>query len=118
MVKLENVSVLYNKKNLAVDDVSLNIKQGQFVGIIGLSGSGKSSLLKTINYLVRPHSGAIQIGNTDIGRLNHKELRRVRREIGFIFQDYNLVEKISVLENVLLGKAWIQVFPKIIFRII
>lgn len=104
MVKLENVSVLYNKKNLAVDDVSLNIKQGQFVGIIGLSGSGKSSLLKTINYLVRPHSGAIQIGNTDIGRLNHKELRRVRREIGFIFQDYNLVEKISVLENVLLGR--------------
>ncbi len=104
MIKLENVSVLYNKKNLAVDDVSLNIEQGQFVGVIGLSGSGKSSLLKTINHLVRPHSGAIHIEHTDIGRLNHKELRRVRREIGFIFQEYNLVDKISVLENVLLGR--------------
>jgi len=104
MIKLENVSVLYNKKNLAVDDVSLNIEQGQFVGVIGLSGSGKSSLLKTINHLVRPQGGVIQIENTEIGRLNHKELRQVRREIGFIFQEYNLVEKISVLENVLLGR--------------
>ncbi|AKL96311.1 phosphonate ABC transporter, ATP-binding protein PhnC [Clostridium aceticum] len=104
MIKLENVSVLYNKKILAVDNISLNIGKGEFVGIIGLSGSGKSSLLKTINFLVKPSNGNIYIDDTDIAPLRDRELRRIRREIGFIFQDYNLVERSSVLENVLVGR--------------
>lgn len=104
MIKLENVSVIYNKKNLAVDNISLDIQEGQFVGVIGSSGSGKSSLLKTINLLVRPSSGKVNIESTDIGLLNQKQLKNIRREIGFIFQDYNLVEKSSVIENVLIGR--------------
>ncbi len=104
MIKLKNVSVLYNKKNLAVNNVSLNIEQGQFIGIIGLSGSGKSSLIKTINYLVEPHKGSVHIESINIGSLKKNELRKTRRKIGFIFQDYNLVEKVSVIENVLVGR--------------
>lgn len=104
MIKLENVSVLYNKKNLAVNDVSLNIEEGQFIGIIGLSGSGKSSLLKTVNHLVKPFKGNVHIECTNIGGLKNHQLRKMRRKIGFIFQDYNLVEKVSVLENVLMGR--------------
>ncbi len=104
MIKLENVSVLYNKKNLAVNNISLNIEQGQFIGIIGLSGSGKSSLIKTVNYLVEPYMGNVHIESVNIGSLKKNELRKTRRKIGFIFQDYNLVEKVSVLENVLMGR--------------
>lgn len=104
MIKLENVSVLYNKKNLAVNNISLNIEQGQFIGIISLSGSGKSSLIKTVNYLVEPYMGNVHIESVNIGSLKKNELRKTRRKIGFIFQDYNLVEKVSVLENVLMGR--------------
>lgn len=104
MVDLKNISVLYNKKNLAVDNISLNVAKGEFVGIIGLSGSGKSTLLKTINHLVKPAKGKVYIDNTDIGSLRDSSLRNIRREIGFIFQDYNLVERSSVLENVLVGR--------------
>ncbi|ABR46743.1 phosphonate ABC transporter, ATPase subunit [Alkaliphilus metalliredigens QYMF] len=104
MIKLENVSVLYNKKNLAVDDISLDVERGQFVGVIGLSGSGKSSLLKTVNLLVRPSKGNVYIQGTDIGLLRNDKLRDIRREIGFVFQDFNLVERSSVLENVLVGR--------------
>jgi len=104
MVRFENISVLYNKKILAVDNISLEVEEGEFVGIIGLSGSGKSSLLKTVNLLVKPSNGRIFIEGADIGGLKDQELRRLRRGIGFIFQDYNLVERSSVLENVLVGR--------------
>ncbi|WP_026478616.1 phosphonate ABC transporter ATP-binding protein [Alkaliphilus transvaalensis] len=104
MVKLENISVLYNQKTLAVDDISLKVEQGEFLGIIGLSGSGKSSLLKTINLLVKPSKGRIYVDETDLTKLKDNSLRQIRREIGFIFQDYNLVERSSVLENVLVGR--------------
>ncbi|AOY78147.1 phosphonate ABC transporter ATP-binding protein [Clostridium formicaceticum] len=104
MIKLEDVSVLYNKKVLAVDNISLNIDKGEFVGIIGLSGSGKSSLLKTVNLLVKPSNGRIYVEGTNIGLLKDKKLRNIRRKIGFIFQDYNLVDRSSVLENVLVGR--------------
>lgn len=104
MIDLENISVIYNNKNLAVDDISLSIKEGEFVGVIGSSGSGKSTLLKTLNLLVKPTDGKVYIEDTDICLLSNKELRNIRREIGFIFQDYNLVEKLSVLENALVGR--------------
>ena len=104
MIKIENISVIYDNKNLAVDDISLDIKKGEFVGIIGSSGSGKSTLMKTLNLLVKPTSGKIYIDNIDICELSDKKLRNMRRDIGFVFQDYNLVEKLSVLENVLVGR--------------
>lgn len=104
MIHLENISVLYNKRVLAVDAINLRIEKGEFIGVIGLSGSGKSSLLKTINLLVQPHEGSVLIAETKINTLKAKDLRNVRRKIGYIFQDYNLVERSSVLDNVLMGR--------------
>jgi len=103
MIRFENVSVTYNKKCQALKGLDLEVKPGDFLGIIGLSGSGKSSLLKTINGLVESQ-GEVLVENQAIGRLTKKQLRHKRRSIGFIFQNYNLVEKTSVLENVLMGR--------------
>lgn len=104
MLRLENISVSYDKKIMAVDDISLEVDKGQIVGIIGSSGSGKSTLLKSINLLVRPIKGKIYFQGKDISHLKGKELRAVRRNIGFVFQDYNLIEESSVLQNVLIGR--------------
>src|SRR5699024_6436881 len=91
-------------KILALDDINLNIKQGEFIGIIGSSGSGKSTLLKSINLLVKPFEGKIYLDNVDITRLSISNLRNIRRSIGFVFQDYNLIDRSSVLDNVLIGR--------------
>lgn len=117
MLRLENITVLYDGKVLAVDDVSLDISQGEFIGIIGSSGSGKSSLLKTINLLVRPSKGNIYLDNVDITKLNNKELRSIRKNIGFVFQDYNLIDRSTVLENVLIGRLGYKSSFKSLFGI-
>ncbi len=104
MIKLDKISVIYNKKTLAVKDLTLDIQKGEFVGVIGLSGSGKSSMLKTINLLVKPTKGNVFVDGTDITRVSSSKLRDIRREIGLIFQDYNLIERSSVLSNVLIGR--------------
>lgn len=104
MLNLENISVSYDGKELALDDINLNIKQGEFIGIIGSSGSGKSTLLKSINLLVKPLKGKIYLDNVDIRGLTISRLRNIRRSIGFVFQDYNLIDRSSVLDNVLIGR--------------
>lgn len=117
MLRLENISVVYDKKIRAVDDVSIEVPQGDILGIIGSSGSGKSSLLKTINLLNRPSSGHIYLDEKDITDYKGKNLRNIRREIGFVFQDYNLIEKSSVLQNVLIGRLGYKSSLKSIFGI-
>lgn len=104
MLKLENITVIYDKKILAVDNVSLEIDQGEFIAVIGSSGGGKSSLLKSINLLVKPSKGDVYFDGINITKLNNKELRDIRKNIGFIFQDYNLIDRSTVLENVLIGR--------------
>lgn len=104
MLKLENISVLYDGRVLAVDDVSLEVKQGEFVGVIGSSGSGKSTLLKTINLLVRPSQGKVYVDDVEITGMNPAQLKNIRKSIGFIFQDYNLIERSTVIDNVLIGR--------------
>lgn len=104
MLKIENLSVSYDGINLALDRVNLQVEQGEFVAVIGSSGSGKSTLLKSINFLVKPSQGKVYKDELDIGSLDKKELRELRRDIGFIFQDYNLIEGLSVLDNVLVGR--------------
>ncbi|WMM24823.1 phosphonate ABC transporter ATP-binding protein [Tissierella sp. MB52-C2] len=104
MLRLEHITVSYDRKILAVDDISLEVGQGEFVGIIGSSGSGKSSILKSINLLVKPVRGKIYIDDVDIMSLKNPQLRAVRREIGFVFQDHNLIDRSSVLDNVLVGR--------------
>ena len=83
--------------------MDLNIKQGEFVAIIGASGSGKSTLLNMIGGLDNPTSGEVQIGGKEIGNMNADELTVFRRRnIGFIFQNYNLIPVLNVLENITL----------------
>lgn len=87
----------------ALRDVSLQIEEGEFVGIIGPSGSGKSTLMGLIGGLDSPTTGTISIGDTDITRLNERELTRIRNaKIGFVFQSFNLIPTLTALENVAL----------------
>ena len=94
--------------------ISLKVEQGEFLGIIGLSGAGKSTLLRCINRLIEPTSGEIFIpravfspgidgSRTDVLKLNRRELRLLRRKVGMIFQQFNIVKRLSVVENVLSG---------------
>ena len=88
----------------AVDNVSLDIQRGEFVGVIGRSGAGKSTLLRLINRLIDPTEGRITFGATDVTALRGRALRQWRRDCAMIFQQFNLVERMDVLTNVLVGR--------------
>jgi len=88
----------------ALQGVSLTVDEPQVVAIIGPSGAGKSTLIRCVNRLVEPTSGTIVLDGTDITRLGRGELRRARRRMGMIFQEYNLVERLTVMENLLSGR--------------
>lgn len=87
----------------ALDEVSLSLHSGEFCALIGLSGSGKSTLLRHLNGLHRPNAGSIDVLGTDVIGLEGADLRALRRRIGFVFQQFNLVPRATVLENVLHG---------------
>jgi phosphonate transport system ATP-binding protein len=89
---------------LALDNVTFDIPKGQFLAVIGLSGSGKSTLLRCINRLIDPTSGKIIWNGSDITAASDDELRMIRRKIGMVFQNFNLVHRSSVLTNVLSGR--------------
>lgn len=103
MLEIKNLTVEYGNFR-AIDNVSFTIKNGEFVAVIGSSGGGKSSLMKTINLLVKPKSGSIKIDDEEMTALSSRKLRMKRRKIGFVFQDYNLIARLSVIENVLTGR--------------
>lgn len=104
MLKIENVSKIYDNGFQALHSINLEIPDGQFVAIIGLSGSGKSTLLRCINRLIDPTEGRIIWGGIDITAAADDELRQIRRRIGMIFQQFNLVKRSSVLTNVITGR--------------
>lgn len=104
MLDVSHLSKTYAAGDKALDDVSFSIPAGQVVGLIGPSGAGKSTLIRCINRLVEPTSGTISLSGTHITGMSTKELRSVRRRIGMIFQEYALVERLSVMENVLSGR--------------
>ena len=101
--ELRNVTRRFGEK-VAVRDVTLEIPQGQMVGIIGRSGAGKSTLLRMINRLQEPSSGSIHFGEQEVSRLRGAELRNWQRDCAMIFQQFNLVPRLDVLTNVLLGR--------------
>ena len=103
MLEIKNLTVEYGNFR-AIDNVSFTIKDGEFVAVIGSSGGGKSSLMKAINLLVKPKSGSIKIDDEEMTALSSLKLRMTRRKIGFVFQDYNLIDRLSVIENVLTGR--------------
>jgi len=103
IVRIKDLVKVYPRGTRALDGITLDIRRGEFVVLIGLSGSGKSTLLRCINRLVDPTSGTVVFEGTDVTRASGAELRRVRRRIGMIFQQFNLVKRSSVFSNVLSG---------------
>jgi phosphonate transport system ATP-binding protein len=104
MLQLEHLVKDYPGGTRGIDDVSLEVRDGEFVVLIGLSGSGKSTLLRCVNRLIEPTSGRILLDGVDITAARGDDLRKVRREIGMIFQQFNLVKRSTVLTNVLTGR--------------
>ncbi|QIA28334.1 phosphonate ABC transporter ATP-binding protein [Thermaerobacter sp. PB12/4term] len=104
MIEFRHVSKVYPGGVRALRDVSLKINPGEFVVIVGLSGAGKSTLLRCINRLIEPSEGEILVDGVDVRKLKGAELRRLRSQIGMVFQTFNLVKRSSVIKNVLAGR--------------
>lgn len=104
MLRVQGLSKTYKTGDRALDDVSFEVPAGQVVGLIGPSGAGKSTLIRCINRLVEPSQGDVWLNDTQITALGSGELRAARRRIGMIFQEYALVERLSVMENILSGR--------------
>ncbi len=100
MITFSNVSKAYDKNSPALDNVDLFIKDGEFVSLVGKSGAGKSTLIKLLIGEEKPTKGKIVLGEIDIGKLKPKELPEYRRQIGIVFQDFKLLPRKNVYENV------------------
>ena len=104
MLKLEKLTKVYKTGDAALSNVDLEISKGQVIALIGPSGAGKSTLIRCINRLVEPTSGSAILDGVNITALGAGRLRRERRRMGMIFQEYALVERLTVMENVLSGR--------------
>ena len=104
MLRIQNVTKTYPNGTQALKNVSFEVKDGEFLVVIGLSGSGKSTLLRCINRLIDPTEGGIFWDDVDITAAPPAELRSIRRKIGMVFQQFNLVKRSSVITNVLSGR--------------
>jgi phosphonate transport system ATP-binding protein len=104
VLRIEKLEKQYKTGDRALRGVSFEVDAGQVVGLIGPSGAGKSTLIRCINRLVEPTAGAIRLGDVEITALPRGGLRRARRRIGMIFQEYALLERLTVMENVLSGR--------------
>ncbi len=104
MLRIQNVSKTYPNGTQALKNVSFDVKDGEFLVVIGLSGSGKSTLLRCINRLIDPSEGKILWDDVDVTAAPPAELRQIRRRIGMVFQQFNLVKRSSVMINVLSGR--------------
>ncbi len=102
MILFENVNKKFGS-TAALDDISLKIKQGEFVFIVGPSGAGKSSLLRILTKELKPTSGKVMVGEVDITKMKDKDVPSLRRKVGVVFQDFKLLEDRTVYENVALA---------------
>lgn len=115
MLKIEHLRKVYPNGVVALNDVNFSVKDGEFLAIIGLSGSGKSTLLRCINRLIEPTSGKITWNGIDITAAKGNEIRNIRRQIGMIFQQFNLVKRSSVYTNVLSGRlGYVDTLPSLL----
>src|SRR6478736_5430029 len=120
MLRISGLTKRYRTGDLALKGIDLVVPDGQVMALIGPSGAGKSTVIRCINRLVEPTSGSIALNDVDIVTLGGGELRRARRRMGMIFQEYALVERLSVMENVLTGRlgyvgfwqSWLRRFPQ------
>ena len=100
MVSLKNITMKYPTGNVALNDVSLHIKKGEFVFLIGPSGAGKSTFIRLLTKEINPTSGVITINGRNVTKLHKRRIPKYRRQIGIVFQDYKLLEKLTVYDNV------------------
>ncbi len=116
MLELQDLSKKYNTGDEALKGVSLSIPKGQVLALIGPSGAGKSTLIRCINRLIEPTSGKVLHNGEDVTLMNSRRLRKTRRKMGMIFQEYALVERLTVMENVLSGRLGYVGFWRSYFR--
>ena len=100
LIRLKNVNKKYKNGVTAIYDMNLSIKKGSFVFVIGGSGSGKSTLIKMVYREEKPTSGQIVVGGVNVAKLRNKKVYKLRRKLGIVFQDYRLLPKLTVFENV------------------
>lgn len=105
MITFNKVGKVYPNGVEALKDVSLTINDGEFVAIIGLSGAGKSTMLRTVNKMHEITSGELIVNGSDVSALHGKDLRKFRRQIGMIFQSFNLINRTTVIKNVLASRV-------------
>lgn len=118
MLVIDSLQKRYANSDVALKSVSLELRAGEVLGLIGPSGAGKSTLIRCVNRLVTPSAGTIALDGTDLAHVSGRGLRRARRQIGMIFQEYALVERLTVMENLLSGrlgytsfwKSWLRRF--------
>ncbi|MCL2088788.1 MAG: cell division ATP-binding protein FtsE [Oscillospiraceae bacterium] len=103
MIELKNVSLVYNNDVAALKNVSLKIDSGEFVFVVGTSGAGKSSLLKIITRELTPDEGTVIVNGFDLSKIKERQMPLFRRSIGMIFQDFRLIQNMSVFDNVAFG---------------
>ena len=116
MLRLESLTKRYPTGDLALKGVDLEMPKGQVLALIGPSGAGKSTLIRCINRLVEPSSGKVSLDGVEVTSLGGRALRRMRRQMGMIFQEYALVERLTVMENVLSGRLGYVGFWRSYFR--
>ncbi len=104
MLRIEHLTKVYPSGTVALKDVNFTVNDGEFLVVIGLSGSGKSTLLRCINRLIEPTEGRILWDDIDMAQATGTELRHLRRHIGMVFQQFNLVKRSNVMTNVLAGR--------------
>ena len=117
MIEFKDVTKTYPNGVTALKHVNLQIEQGEFVAIIGLSGAGKSTLIRAINRMHDITEGSLIVDGTDVSKLKGKDLRRFRRKVGMIFQSFNLVNRTSVINNVLTADVPDMPFWRVLFGI-
>lgn len=104
MLTIKGLSKVYNKGVTALAGIDLEINEPQVVSIIGSSGAGKSTMIRCINRLIEPTTGSVKLKDLEVTSLGKRGLRKARRRMGMIFQEYNLVDRLTVMENVLSGR--------------
>src|SRR6516225_9560641 len=120
MLRIKGLTKRYRTGDLALKGIDLDVPDGEVMALIGPSGAGKSTVIRCINRLVEPTAGTVTLNDTEITTLGGAKLRRARRRMGMIFQEYALVERLTVMENVLSGRlgyvgfwrSWLRKFPQ------
>ena len=116
MLRLDKLVKQYKTGDLALKGIDLDIPDGQVMALIGPSGAGKSTLIRCVNRLVEPTSGKVHLNDVELTSLGQGQLRKARRRMGMIFQEYALVERLTVMENVLSGRLGYVGFWRSYFR--